>query len=181
MIYIALAAFILLTILVEVEFFGFAILELACLGIALWIGHKYSWCTLPHITLNDAAVFATIYVFIGIVWSLLKWLIYLYQYRRDLRVLVLEWKVKNDRNADVELGDVDRKAMWHWLPEKFRIKPKASEHSGNIVGWMTFWPCSVVGFVLNDPVRRFFTFVFNLLRSSYQRLADHVVKESDFR
>lgn len=40
--------------------------------------------------------------------------------------------------------------------------------------WMAFWPCSVISTLLNDPIRRLFRYLFNLLKSLYQKMADAV-------
>jgi hypothetical protein len=181
MFYGALVLFFLLTILVEVEWFGWALFELFVLGVCLTIAHKFKLFTFPYVKLNDIVVYAAAYMCIGIVWSLLKWIAYLFKFRNDLRDEIRTWKISHNHPLNIDLNDENKKRAWEWLPVRLRRRPVASEHQGSIIGWIAFWPCSVIGFVLNDPVRRFFAFIFNLLKNSYQRIANHVVNESDFK
>lgn len=53
-------------------------------------------------------------------------------------------------------------------------KPTAAENKARITSWMAFWPCSVIGTIVNDPVRRVCRFLFNTFKAFYQRLADAV-------
>ena len=57
-------------------------------------------------------------------------------------------------------------------------KPLISNHKGAVIAWMCFWPFSLVGTFINDPLRRLFTFLFNSLKTTYQKMSDSVF--SDF-
>lgn len=56
-------------------------------------------------------------------------------------------------------------------------KPVATENKAKITAWMAFWPCSVISTLLNDPIRRLFKYLFNLLKSLYQKMADAVFSD----
>jgi hypothetical protein len=55
-------------------------------------------------------------------------------------------------------------------------RPRAAKNKRSIVSWMCYWPFSVVGTVLNDPVRRLFSFLFKSFKALYQKLSDHVFR-----
>jgi len=55
-------------------------------------------------------------------------------------------------------------------------KPKATKNKRRIVAWMAYWPFSMVGTIINDPVRRLFKFLFNTFKALYQNIADHVFR-----
>jgi hypothetical protein len=57
-------------------------------------------------------------------------------------------------------------------------KPEVASHKGDIIAWMCFWPFSLIGTFINDPVRRLFNFIFNSLKGTYQKMSDSVF--SDF-
>jgi len=54
------------------------------------------------------------------------------------------------------------------------IKPKASNNKARITSWGTFWPFSMVGTIINDPLRRLWNFLWGQLKALYQRMADHL-------
>ena len=50
--------------------------------------------------------------------------------------------------------------------------PQVGEQKARIMGWMTFWPWSVLWFIVNDPIRRAFHAIFDWFHTTYQRMAD---------
>jgi len=42
---------------------------------------------------------------------------------------------------------------------------------------MCFWPFSLVGTLLNDPVRKLFKFIYNRINGLYQKIADEILKD----
>jgi hypothetical protein len=51
-------------------------------------------------------------------------------------------------------------------------KPLASDNKSKIIAWMCFWPFSLLGTFINDPIRRLFNFLFNAFKATYQKLSD---------
>lgn len=60
----------------------------------------------------------------------------------------------------------------HYRESRRFSKPQASEHKGKIIAWMCFWPFSLLGTFINDPIRRLFNFLFNSFKRLYQKLSD---------
>lgn len=56
-------------------------------------------------------------------------------------------------------------------------KPLASNNKAKIIAWISFWPFSFLGTFINDPVRRFFNFIFSNLKKTYQKMSDHLFKD----
>lgn len=54
--------------------------------------------------------------------------------------------------------------------------PKASDHKADIIRWMTYWPFSMIGFVLRDFVRRIWNHIYTYLAATYDRIAKHVYR-----
>ena len=51
-----------------------------------------------------------------------------------------------------------------------------SKHSGKIVGWMFWWPASLVGWALGDLLVNFFEHVFDILKGYFQAIGDSQFK-----
>lgn len=60
----------------------------------------------------------------------------------------------------------------HFLKSSNFTKPLASEHKSKIIAWMCFWPFSLLGTFINDPIRRLFNFLFSYFKAAYQKLSD---------
>lgn len=66
-----------------------------------------------------------------------------------------------------------------YLGNSIATRPQASTNKTRIVAWMSFWPFSLVGTVVNDPVRRLLNWLYNLLSGTYQRMSDHIFRNED--
>jgi hypothetical protein len=55
-------------------------------------------------------------------------------------------------------------------------RPRAAKNKRRITAWMAYWPCSAIGTLLNDPVRKFFNWAFGQFKDLCQKLADHVFR-----
>lgn len=137
---LTLSCFLILSFLVEndSDANGSTIL---CIGSYLAIIHWF----------GDASVFSWIssdpmrivkyavgYISLGVVWSFVR----LY-----FKLKMLAAKKNNDPNVRI---------------------PQFSEFKSRIVGWMTYWPASMVGVLLNDIVRNTFKFIVEYLSGSYK-------------
>jgi hypothetical protein len=56
-------------------------------------------------------------------------------------------------------------------------RPRAAKNKYRITAWASFWPFSVVGTLLNDPVRRFFHFLFDQFKALYERVSNFVFRK----
>jgi len=102
------------------------------------------------------------FIVVGVVWSFIKWFSFLVRVREVMK----------------ERGDFNFPVEYRGLP--LDKKPLASENKKRITAWMIFWPFSLVGTLLNDPIRRIFNLIFNSLKNQYQRLSDRVFRDVTF-
>lgn len=51
-------------------------------------------------------------------------------------------------------------------------KPKAANNKARITSWGAFWPFSMVGTIINDPIRRLWNFLWGQLKALYQKMSD---------
>lgn len=57
--------------------------------------------------------------------------------------------------------------------------PTAAAYKGDIMGWMAFWPWSALWSLINDPIRRLFNTLFNLLSETYDAISRWRFREYD--
>jgi hypothetical protein len=173
------------TILTEVEHFGLATLALIGTVVGAQLLHVVD---VLHYVEHHAlltGLYALGYVLVGVIWSFVKWFSYLMSYRDTFRTHKEAFLKEQNLNPVGQVPDELLKQFKAYLQENVRWgdshrqvmeleRPRASKNKSRIVAWMSLWPCSVVGTVLNDPVRRVFNFLFNWFKSLYQQMADRI-------
>ena len=55
--------------------------------------------------------------------------------------------------------------------------PSAKNYKKDIIVWMSYWPWSMVWTILNDPIKRFFNYVYLKFSTLYQKLADMMFED----
>lgn len=123
------------------------------------------------------------YVVAGVPWSVFRW----YRHHRDLRKeydsakedFLVARGVKDSTRIPDEL-------LAEWQRSSYRMDPRRSSVKGSkaqITGWMIFWPFSMTGWVLNDPITRLFNAIFERLRGVYTGIMNRVWGDvaDDFR
>lgn len=180
---IAIGLFLFLTLLIENEKWGWATLSLLLTGVVYsWLNRTdvFSWFGQHWV---EAVVITGIYLVVGIVWSFIKWFSFLIGFRDKLREAKEEYAKlvtqPGTNPPDLKSWLQGKGGYWykhHYYGNALTQVPQASDNKGRIVAWMSFWPFSMVGTVINDPVRRLFNFLFNQLKATYQRLANYVFR-----
>jgi hypothetical protein len=56
------------------------------------------------------------------------------------------------------------------------VPPSARQYAEDLIRWATYWPFSMIGFALNDVVRKTFRYIYELLQSTYQRMSNWVFR-----
>lgn len=116
------------------------------------------------------------YVVCGVVWSFAKWGSYVRSRLRKLEEVRRHFL--RDRGKP-EHGSVpeDLRTDWRRHCHSYRITtPVAEEHKDRILGWLMYWPFSLVWTVINDPLKRLFQEIFHAIRAQYQRMADRIYR-----
>ncbi len=89
------------------------------------------------------------YIVIGIIWSYIKWFIYL----KDFIAYKVEFSLS------VYESEISIKG-----------------NSGKIIYWMMYWPFSLVWTFIDQPVKKMFTRIFNMLKKTYEKIAANATK-----
>jgi len=155
------------------------------------IGTVCSLQFLSHIPLLTAikahpgttALYIASYFAIGAGWSLFKWYVFLTKARikyESAKADFLEEYSAKELTGELAAKFMDLLASNHsYSDDDHAISatpPEARKHKSNLTRWATYWPFSMVGFALNDVVRKAWNYIYDLLQSTYQRISNHVFR-----
>jgi len=131
------------------------------------------------------------YLACGVVWSFIKWYLYLIDRRADYIREKASW-LKNEGIEGTDIPEDQKDAWLKYLvtntefavyaynnngPTKnivVTLVPLATENKTKIVTWMTYWPWSLVWTMLADIVKRVFEHIYNMLLGWLQAISNWV-------
>lgn len=141
----------------------------------LKIAHDHPWKVLLYIAIYFAA---------GTSWSFAKWLMRLHKKNRLYEDFKADFLTKYKVTAltgelAVKLESEIQEFNGHTYDDEKKVpkEPLNARHfKGDLIRWATYWPFSMLGFALNDVVRKAWTFIYELFQSTYQRLSNYVFR-----
>ena len=166
------------------------------LGIALflWNFRGEIW---EMVSANPVATFgfALTYVLVGIAWSFLKWLSYVKKIFNKFKEIKTDFIATNKditsanrKHFNQLISDADFKKfdgrdyspMSDETLEEMAIKitPMASRKKSVITAWISYWPVSVAGTLLNNPFRQFFEWIYGNLSGYYDKITKRYQKDA---
>ena len=119
------------------------------------------------------------YLICGVVWSFLKW-------NEFVKSVYRKFKATNDKFGSIKNpNDIVN------LCERLRlvgisvygndvktisdiaskIMPKGLDNKASIVAWISYWPLSLLGTLLNNPFRRLFEYTYSLVSGLYDKIS----------
>lgn len=115
-----------------------------------------------------------LYAGIGIAWGVVKWFFYLMRVRDAL----VAYRKENDITGpltDKQKSDFKsyNRSIVGYSQE---IPPRASDNKGRVTYWMIWWPFSMPWTLINEPVKRFFNFVYYRIAGLLQGMSDRLFK-----
>lgn len=144
--------------------------SLAVIGfvLALWLfGDIGALFTLTGISTLLSLV--VVYLFIGALWSVAKWLFFLWEAKA--------WYTKNKARMDDDLKRGYFEGNRYFRDHK-DFPPRAARHKAQIMLWIAYWPFSMVWTLLNDPITRAVKAIYNALGGLMQRMSDRVFADT---
>jgi hypothetical protein len=178
---------VILTITVEIEESGWAT-TLASISIALVVWKYWdpiwSWAvSSPWQVLG----FIGVYIGFGLIWSIIKWAAYVKSYTRLFNSTKLDfeakygsvgenwitWTEKIRSNEQLKsfnpyLYYVSRSTTVEELAKTLILT--TDNKKSVIVSWISYWPLSILGTIMNDPFRRLFTWIYNSFSGLYGKI-----------
>lgn len=155
------------------------------LGIALLLWTNLEVVT-DFLTSNPLMTFGFIaaYVVVGIIWSFIKWQVF---------VKAVFLKFKNIKNEFGEVTDENKMNFLNIVNNTFgyrfdmhdsfnkiakKIAPEASKKKTLVTAWIAYWPVSLIGTLLNNPFRRFFEYVYENISGFYDKITNKYQKDA---
>jgi hypothetical protein len=171
------AIYVAATILMELESFGWTTVLLIASVVGAQVFHIVNIWSYASTHALTTLVYVGAYVGIGVVWSFVKWFSFLMAFRDEFRKVKETYLlVKDLRSPDghhpLDFASYVKYKGFRGNP--LSEKPLASFNKSRIISWMGLWPCSVIGTLLNDPVRRIFNFLFHNFKALYQKMSDAI-------
>jgi hypothetical protein len=173
------------TVFTETEKFGLATVTLIAALVGAQAFHIMDVLHYAEHHVLQTLLYAVAYVGVGVLWSFVKWFSFLMSFRDQFRELKGQFLTKQGLDPNGQVPEEFASQFKDWMIQKsvygisFQMRnlerPKASDNKSRILAWMSLWPFSVVGTVLNDPIRRLFNFLFNQFKALYQKMADRVL------
>ena len=151
------------TIATEADTHGFAVFStILCVGLF--------WLTLKTIVFSVAWPFLLIgvgaYALLGGGWSVWRW----FKYCREYIAFHPFKGVSDTDKYDYE----DGKKVMVTAADYYRNKLRPSEHKSRLIGWIAYWPWSLIWNVVGDTL----TAIYDALVNVYQRTAEAVIKKA---
>ena len=184
-----------MAVLLEFEKEGWAT-TLFSLGTALilWNFRGEIW---EFMTGNPSATigFAVSYVVVGIMWSFMKWRTYVRKIFNKLKTIKDDFIAQNgDINNDnrkhfnvlvYQARFIDPRTEYTYEPmsdtrlEEIAVKvtPLASKKKSIITSWISYWPVSLAGTLLNNPFRQFFEWIYDNISGIYDKISKRYQNE----
>lgn len=129
----------------------------------------------PLVLANPAVsvVAGILYVATGVVWALFKW--YLHVQERKERAVELRdsWRRSNpSTNFEEYVNDPN---LSYWTKKEF-LPPKPSESRSQIMGWMGYWPLSIL-LSFFPVLSNLFKHVFNIFSGLFRKISEAQFKD----
>lgn len=108
------------------------------------------------------------YGIVGGIWSVFRWFKHCKNYVNKCKVLI-------DKDPDNFFSRAYGHTEYKQNPEKwFADKLRPSDHKSKLIGWITYWPWSL----LWNIVGNFITSIYDVLVNIYQKTANMVIKQA---
>lgn len=118
-----------------------------------------------------------LYFVLACAWGFEKWYFYCLNLRDEYLEALSDWKshhnIKDRAITEAELNTFMNTLS---LPRRnlYKFPLKASEHKSQIIGWMSYWPASVVWSLINDPVKWACRNIYRKCAATYQAISNRV-------
>lgn len=125
--------------------------------------------------------FALTYIGAGLVWSLIKWRVYIKSKSDRFNQIKKEFINKHGdikNNWDDWIKYLNNKISGTYAyngdaPETVvsKVIPQAIDKKTLIVSWISYWPMSLSATLLNNPFRRFFEWIYSIFSGLYDKIS----------
>ena len=127
-----------------------------------------------------SVLFIVGYLICGVIWSFLKWNEFVKSVYRKFKTandkygVIKEYKdVSNfcGRLREVGINIYGDDSLKTISDIASKIMPKGLDNKASIVAWISYWPLSLLGTLLNNPFRRLFEYAYSLVSGLYDKIS----------
>lgn len=116
------------------------------------------------------------YYALGVVWGFIKWTLFVHKMvgvYNEFKANFLKENKATELTPELAAKLKDKiDGGYGYSSSGIKVAiPTASENKGRIIRWMTYWPFSIIGTLLNDVVRRLWHHIYQVLSTTYDRVA----------
>lgn len=117
---------------------------------------------------KDLAIGASLYVVAGILWSIIRWTLFV----RDTRDAYLAAKAAVDQTLPQDKIQARYAEIQQEFKYSHKFPPQPLYFQEKIISWTAYWPVSIVSFVFSDLVVRFFNRIYKTFSGIYTKISD---------
>ena len=121
--------------------------SLVVFALLLWIGGGFD---LRWFEFATVAKYAAIYFLVGLFWAIAK---FYFKCKRTREYLL----TKKAAGEKIDNWDI----------------PSFDSYKAKIIGWASYWPLSMIAFILDDPIRRLITAMWNMFSGIFRQIYDN--------
>lgn len=108
------------------------------------------------------------YFLIGAFWGIARYWFFLKGVQQALQ------EFKENRKISGQLSDGERSDFISSQRYVRTLPPRVSDSRDRILVWMTYWPLSMPWTLINEPVKRFFRYVYFTIAAKLQAMSDRM-------
>lgn len=136
-----------------------------------------------HLTLRNAILFVVAYATCGVLYSFLRWYLFLVERLEHWKEVLADFREKFGRKYD-EPVKLDDPVLMNYISKshreylvdtgvfnQFAIRVRPRPNRPRIIGWMVYWPWSLVWSLLDDIVTGFFRFLYRKISGGYDAMS----------
>lgn len=126
------------------------------------------------------------YVGIGVAWSFPKWWFYVRKIKNQYVAALEEFKLHKGIPSGQKLTDaeVDHFYSSVWYDSRQRwfdvIPVQVSKNKEKVLSWMISWPLSLFLTMMDEPLKKLFGIIFEMVKSVYQKISDVVFSDVEY-
>ena len=181
-------AFVSLIAMVENKMGGWSVFTiLAYLGLLHWFSSR-GWTPIDvfgfaHENLGGILVGVASYFVLGTGWSVIKWWSYVKGQRRKYDEVVSKFLKRFGQDmsnwSHDQKVDFNSSFTHNYGEERIERRPKIEDHKEDVFIWIGFWPFSATWTIIDDPVRRICSEIYDLIHKALQAISDSVWKDAE--
>jgi hypothetical protein len=115
--------------------------------------------------------YIAIYLGVGVGYGIFKWKLFVTKIVDKLRDFRRDKKIEGPLSAEQFTSFKSFASYYGELPVR------VTRHKRQITGWMIYWPFSLPWTLINEPIKRFFNFVYYRLAGRLQDMSDNAFKD----